>query len=444
MKMKYRVVFESYTEGDEKKSIERNIVIEDEFKEVNNLLDFSMGQQKQLELIRGAQDNFFKERDRLLNKKESICPKCESRLIKFGHNITNFHDLYTDHKIKIQRMKCAKCKYELASSVKATLNTEISADLARVQATLGATKTYRDGERTLSLFSGAERAINNHDRIKHVTEVVGEVVGIINDEEKEMIKSENAKELILNVDGGHIKTIEDKRSIEAITSVIYNPISLKSNPKGTRNYIESKRCAASIKEDNQVDIISNTIVAALKQGIGKDTHIIGLSDGSANCWNVIDAIEPLCVKMTRILDWFHIAMKIENISLPTKLKEKLICVKWHLWRGKVDNALIRLDQLIELAKGGSIDKIKKFKNYISNNKEKIVDYRSRKKEGRVFTSNLAESTVESLINKRCKGQQHMRWSREGLNPILQLRAVIHSNDWDHKWKDAILNAFETS
>ncbi|MEN8904476.1 MAG: hypothetical protein ABF289_00800 [Clostridiales bacterium] len=59
---------------------------------------------------------------------------------------------------------------------------------------------------------------------------------------------------------------------------------------------------------------------------------------------------------------------------------------------------------------------------------------------RVVTSNLAESNVESLINQRCKGQQHMRWSREGINPILQLRAAIYSNDWISKWRSVILNA----
>jgi len=32
------------------------------------------------------------------------------------------------------------------------------------------------------------------------------------------------------------------------------------------------------------------------------------------------------------------------------------------------------------------------------------------------------------------------YTREGLNPVLQLRAAIHSNDWKHKWKDAVLNA----
>ena len=116
-------------------------------------------------------------------------------------------------------------------------------------------------------------------------------------------------------------------------------------------------------------------------------------------------------------------------------------IKWHLWRGKVDNALIRLEQLIELAKSNKdIEKIKKFAKYITNNEDRIVDYRSRQKEGLVFTSNLAESTVESLVNDRCKGHQHMRWSREGLNPVLQQRAAIHSNDWKHKWKDAVINA----
>ena len=78
--------------------------------------------------------------------------------------------------------------------------------------------------------------------------------------------------------------------------------------------------------------------------------------------------------------------------------------------------------------------------HIENNKNKITDYRQRKKGGLVFTSNLAESTVESLINKRCKGQQHMRWSREGLNPLLQLRAAIHSNEWTEKWRSAVLSA----
>ena len=134
-------------------------------------------------------------------------------------------------------------------------------------------------------------------------------------------------------------------------------------------------------------------------------------------------------------------MKMENIALPEVLKSKLIRIKWHLWRGNVDRALVRLDELEILATNKKEkEKITKFSVYIQNNKSRITDYRKRKNDGFVFTSNLAESTVESLINKRCKGQQHMRWSRDGLDPLLQLRATIHSDEWAEKWRSAVLSA----
>ena len=104
--------------------------------------------------------------------------------------------------------------------------------------------------------------------------------------------------------------------------------------------------------------------------------------------------------------------------------------------------ITRLEQLITLTTVDSQkNKLIKFKGYISNNRDKIINYRQRKNEGKVFTSNLEESTVESLINQRCKQQQHMRWSREGLDPILQLRATISSHfDWESKIKMAGLVA----
>jgi hypothetical protein len=37
----------------------------------------------------------------------------------------------------------------------------------------------------------------------------------------------------------------------------------------------------------------------------------------------------------------------------------------------------------------------------------------------------------------------MRWSRAGLNPLLQLRAAIQSNDWTNKWQSTILSAKNT-
>ena len=170
------------------------------------------------------------------------------------------------------------------------------------------------------------------------------------------------------------------------------------------------------------------------------TNITSICDGATNCWNVAQALEPLCGSMTYILDWFHVSMKMTNIALPEEYKSKFEKIKWHLWRGNTKAAIIRINQLIEkIDDVKAINKIKKFLTYIENNKDKIVNYRKRKKKGVPFTSNLAESTVESLINQRCKRQQKMRWLREGLNPILKLRAKIHSEDWTNQWRTAILN-----
>jgi hypothetical protein len=317
-----------------------------------------------------------------------------------------------------------------------------SGELQRIQAELGGKHSFREAETIFDTFSGKPRAINNHDRIKKVAESVGSSLSDIAKEERELIKAEEAEQLILNVDGGHVKTIEEGRSIEAMTSVVYRPENVVYNKKETRRHLASKNCAASVKDDNQQEIISSTIIAALKQGLTKNTEIIALCDGARNCWSVVDALEPLSKSLTRILDWFHISMKMENISLPKSLKSKFMRVKWHLWRGRADRALTRLEQLKKSVKNStSLQRISQFITYIFNNQDKIVNYAQRKKQGLVFTSNLAESTVETLINQRCKGKQHMRWSRDGLNPILQLRAAIHSKgERESKWKTAVLSA----
>jgi transposase-like protein len=441
----YRVLFQTYDKSQPNEILTEKSVLESDITTPTNCLDFSIGMSKQLKLVKDIQSNVLQEKVNLLSdqKVSSQCPKCDKNLSKGGKQTSTFHDVFTDHSVVFQRFRCRSCGYELPCTVKQTLGTIQSGELKKIQSELGATHTYRESQQLLTLFSSEERYINNHDRIKHVSESVGASIEQIHKEEKLIASVKEAKELVLNVDGGHIKTNEqDKRSMEAMTAVIYQPDSIIKNKKDTRNYLVSKNCAASVSNDSQEQIISSTILAALKQGMGANTKVTALCDGASNCWNVVEAIKPLCGSMTCILDWFHLAMKIENISLPATLKESLLKVKWYLWRGDVTSAITRLKKLIDDSKNEThIERLKKFSNYITNNITRIVNYSERKDAGLVFTSNLAESTVESLINRRCKGQQHMRWSRNGLNPLLQIRAAMHSKgEWEDKWQTAVLNA----
>lgn len=441
MEKRYRIVFESYDATSRENSLSSSVIIDEAISKPTNCLDFSIEHHQQIQIIQTSLDKIIAEKAKLLNQDSQECPECSGILIKIGNQQSTFHDVFTDHEVNIQRLRCVDCKHEPAATVRTVLNGTLSGALAKIQSELGSSYTFRDSESLLETFSTQKRKINNRNRIKNVIHSVGEIITSVDEQEKELLKYNEAEELILNVDGGHVKTTEDQRSIEALTSVVYRPESLVSNRTGTRNEISEKSCAASVKDDEQKEIINNTIIAAMKQGLTPRTHITALCDGAANCWNVADALKPLCSSMDCILDWFHISMKMQNISLPEKLKTKFTRIKWHLWRGNVSAACSRISQLIStITTSKSIDKLKKFKTYIQNNADRIVNYRERKKKGLTFTSNLAESTVESLINQRCKGQQHMRWSREGLNPILQLRAKIHTNDWDNKWRTVILNS----
>lgn len=439
MSKNYRVVFECY-DSESNKNLSKTIIANGSINLPTDIFSFGFSHEEQIQLVQSGQDELLKEQSLLIADESEYCPHCpDNKLTKQGKRHSLYHDVFTDHKITIGRKRCKQCKYEPRSTVSALAGDCMSADFKRIQSELGASHTYRESERLFSKFSCKSRPINNHDRIKNVTEKVGSILNELHSDECEIATIKPAEELIVHVDGGHINTTEQgKRSFEAMASVIYKPESLVLD--GKRNRLTSKHCAASSKSDNQQQMINNTIVAALKQGLSPQTKITALCDGANNCWQIIDALAPISGSILSILDWFHLSMKIQNISLPESIKPKLIRIKWHLWRGNCERAIKRITELEALCSEKSLAKLKKLKNYIINNRSKIVDYRKRKKDGLVFTSNLAESTVESLINQRCKGQQHMRWSREGLDPVLQLRASISSEDWDKQWKTAIKNS----
>jgi hypothetical protein len=267
----YRVIFQTFEQSDPTTVICEEKIIESEITLPTNCLDFTMGMDTQLQVIKQIQDHVLQEKLELLEGTQpKKCPECEHKLTKNGKQISPFHDVFTDHDVSIQRNKCLKCNYENPSTAKMLFGTVQSAELQKIQTELGANHSYRQSEELLEMFSASKRSINNHDRIKQVTESVGSVLDQISDQEREVALTTEAKELVVNIDGGHINTTEkNKRSMEAMTSVIYQPGAIQSNKKNTRNHLTSKHCAASVRDDGQKQIISGTIIAALKQGLGE-------------------------------------------------------------------------------------------------------------------------------------------------------------------------------
>ena len=381
------------------------------------------------------------------------CPKCQGKL-KFSGTVKSlFHSVFSDHKIPVKRRKCCNkdCGWTSVPSIASLFKTNAHPDLSKLQSEMSAKYTYRHAQKIVNAMSYYSRKVNNHNHLHDIVETVGNYV--CSNQASELLPDIPAsEELVIQVDGGHLKTKEpDSRSFEALTSVIYNPNNVRySEPRKKENLeqeqprratILSKHCAASALDDNLETIKKQTLLAAQKQGMTIETKVTALCDGASNCWNVVDALKDQCVNITKILDWFHIAMKFKNISLPKYLAKKVDKIKWCVWNGLKAEAIHRFDEIISKTKNEKMkDRLTKLQNYLINNQEYLVNYSERYRAGKLISSSLAESNVETLINQRCKGQQHMKWTREGAHPLLQIRAAIASNDWNIYGDDYVLKA----
>ncbi len=411
--------------------LEEEVILNDELNKAMTLKELGYLHSEQIAILEKVQN--FKIKHQMALQPPLICPKCGKKARKSGMYTGIFHAALTDHRIPVQRMLCP-CGWISGSSIEGIYGSSMHPDLLAKQAIQGSKESYAKASKNLDAESAKKRAINSHSQIYKSVKCVAQTLEQIRCSDNYGQKAEPAEELTVNIDGGHIKARGDNRSFEAMVATVHRHENL-TNVNKSHNKITSKTAVASAKDDHQGTIKKLIKSACRAQGMTELTIVTCLADGAENCWSIAHSIESDCKKITYILDWFHIGMKFKNISIPpehTKLYEK---VKWHLWHGKPKTSLIRLNQLQALIEEEStLTKLKKLETYITNNEHGIINYGSRKRMGLCYTSQLAESTVNSLINDRQKGKQKMLWSREGAHNILQIRSSSLSHTWKSDWQ----------
>ena len=75
------------------------------------------------------------------------------------------------------------CNQEIGSTVRKVFGNSMSADLTKILAELGSDYSYRESEQLFTRFAHGKRDINNHDRIKQTSELIGEQLQILHDDE---------------------------------------------------------------------------------------------------------------------------------------------------------------------------------------------------------------------------------------------------------------------
>jgi len=305
-----------------------------------------------------------------------------------------------------------------------------------MQCLLGAESSFKKTEALLAKKCCSQRPINSQSRIQKTINQVGHLLSVVKQEEDWFAANQScfSEELILNIDGGHIQSHDtDKRSFEALTATVYNPKKLVKKDKN-HSEITNKTVVASAKNDHQASIKKLVKNACKKQGMNSSTKMTLLADGAKNCWSIASVLEDECQEIVKILDWFHIDKKFKNAEhvISEKLKDEYEESKWCLWYGDSSSSLIKLNILKDKLKNEK-PKIGALITYIKNNQAYLVNYQERDAKGLTYTSQLAESTVNNLINERQKHDKRMQWSREGADAILQIRSSKQSSDWERDW-----------
>ena len=188
-------------------------------------------------------------------------------------------------------------------------------------------------------------------------------------------------------------------------------------------------------------------------GRNGDTKLTAFTDG---CSGLRSILADAGVKDPPILDWHHIAMRLQHAKLsagnladdtPDRAAAKDFVIvqverlNWRIWNGKAKNARVTIDRIRAVmhvfqnevrrhGAGASSGKLwhalHEIDQYLTGQSAWLVNYAKRYRAGLRVGTSITEGTANFLVNRRMNKRQQMRWSRRGADAVLQVRFAIYN------------------
>lgn len=248
---------------------------------------------------------------------------------------------------------CQKCSPW--SSLTLSPATEICPDratpeLLEISASLGARMSYREASDILSTFLPCHLS-RKFTTLRHRTLAIGKRVDnaernwlwheSLNYRDRAQLElnmeGDKAREIIFSVDTAHIPLFKryGGRTFEAVVGHC---------GRGGRG--DTPGPVFAFEGTHPAELKSTATLALSDQGYAGRGEITVISDG-AKCLKRLAKMLPQPV--THILDWFHVAMKIQPLAQlaatapvhMSSFEQNTDRIKWRLWNGQVERALSR-------------------------------------------------------------------------------------------------------
>lgn len=240
------------------------------------------------------------------------------------------------------------------------------------------------------------------------------------------------REAVVGLDGGYVRARHPRpeRNFEVVAGKVLDE--------------EGNATRFAFVRDGGSEAASAASLALRRSGVNESTSLTVLSDGDAGLRALHHQLAP---QAEHVLDWFHVAMRFENLKQVAKgihgltdgairrhALDQLERVKWRFWNGQVVRGLIGLVHLRQWAQARCFEHIpalRKLGNslldtirYLELNTDSMPDYGTRFRSGFRISTGFAESAVNEIIAKRMNKKQQMRWNRHTVQHFLDVRIHV--------------------
>ncbi|MEX3845495.1 ISKra4 family transposase [Paraburkholderia sp. BR10882] len=375
----------------------------------------------------------------------SVCPKCGSRLTVKGHHRLVYRSVFGRLSIDSPRLyqcRCCASGRRSVSPLAGCLRERTSPELQYLQTKFAALMSYGLTVRVLEEVLPLEHvlaATTIRRRVDALGRRLDSSMATVAVEQRRYVDlpagrcaiPQRSSVRAVGIDGGYIRLAGHSGRQDGWFEVIVGK-SLRDDGRGhSFAYVHTL-------EHEPAD---RMLAFLAQEGVGADQPVTFLSDGG-------DTVRRAQLDFgdcgERVLDWFHVAMRVQNLEqmikgLPERdgrpsvdaLVNGLRSAKWHLWHGCPFPALQRLESLgWELAPDGSpaevrlLAKLEEFVGYLENNQRFIVNYGDRYRHGEPITSSFVESAVNQVVSKRFVKRQQMAWQPVHAHGLLQVRTAV--------------------
>ena len=315
--------------------------------------------------------------------------------------------------VRLARFCCARCGVIEAGN-EWPLHCRSTPELDRFQAHLSALMPYREAAGMLAQMLPLD-AGKHHETLRRHTLRTGEEL-----RNRATPKLGTAASAIdTSLDSTFIRSCQDgERHLEVMVG------NVETAAGGRRVF------GAVAKSDTDIKEQIRESLGAL--GRTADTALTGFTDG---CSGLRRILADVGVTETPILDWFHIAMRLQHLKQiadglsaddPERAAAKAVVVeevdrlKWRLWNGKAKDAQISTDRINAVmhhfqgeADGRkSIAPSKKLwtalqalDGYLTGQSDWMVNYAERHRAGLRVGTAITEGTANFLVNRRMNKSQ---------------------------------------